>query len=332
MLLALIVVAVWLLAKIRLVAVPLIIAMLLATVLVPPQRWLRRRGFSPLVATWSVFLVGRAVVAGFGVWLIPVLVGQASQFGDLLTNGLDRIQKGLVSGPLGLSATQLQNFVTQVQSELTANAPTILQGALRGTQLAVEVVAGVVLTAAFTFFVVKDGEDLTRDAFKLLRSGVSSHLDELARRTWLALSGYVRGMAANGLVNGTLMALALLITGVPLVLPLAFVTFVAAFVPILGAVVAGALAALVALAAKGWATSLVIVGATIVIHHVEGYVIGPLVMGRAVRLRPLTVVTSLALGATVAGLIGAILAVPIAATIATFLTYRREIMGEAAGI
>ena len=304
---------VWSVARIRLVVLPLIAGLLIATVLVPPQRWLIHRRWPPLAATWTVVVLGLAVIGALGMWLIPAIVGQASQLGSLLTNGLSQIQEWLVKGPLHLSSNQVKSFVDQLRSEFSTNSATIIRGALRGTQLAIEAVAAAVLTVVFTFFIVKDGEELAAEAVKLAGDSFGPHLAELGYQSWQMLGSYVRGMAVNGLVNGSLMAIVLLVTGVPLVVPLASATFLSAFLPIVGAIAVGGLAALVALAAKGWVTSLTLVGATIVIHHVEAYLVGPLVLGRAVRLRPLSIVIALALGASIAGLIGAALAVPIAA-------------------
>jgi predicted PurR-regulated permease PerM len=322
----------WLLVEVRVVALPLAFALLLSTVLVPPQRWLRRRGVPPLAATWLVFLGGVGLLAAVSAWLVPVVVEEASRLPDLARTGLDRVQQWLVDGPVSLSSTQAQDLFDRLRSEFSTNSSVLLRGALRGTVLAIELAAGALLTAVFTFFMVKDGEDLVAAGIDLAKEADRPQLREMGQRAWRVLTGYVWGATVNGLVNGTLMALTLIVAGVPLVLPLAFATFLGAYVPIAGALVAGALAALVALAAQGWATAIVVVAATIVIHHVEAYLIGPVVMGRAVRLRPAAVVAALAIGGAVAGLAGAILAVPVAAVFTAVVAYRRELAaGPASG-
>jgi predicted PurR-regulated permease PerM len=135
----------------------------------------------------------------------------------------------------------------------------------------------------------------------------------IGTRAWTTLSGYVRGTAINGLVNGILMALGLVLLGVPLVPAIGVLTFFGGFFPIVGAFVSGAVAALVALVAKGPGTALLVVGLTVVIHHVEGYLVGPFVLGRALRLHPVVVLLALAAGGTVAGVLGAFIAVPVTA-------------------
>lgn len=323
-------VLVWLLVEVRVVVLPMTFAVLLSSVLIPPQRWLRRHGIPELAATWLIFVVGLAVLAGIAVWLIPAIVGQAAGLADLGRHGLDRIQQWLVDGPLHLSASTAQQVFDRLRSGFSADPAALVHGALHGTVVAAEIVAGALLTAVFTFFVIKDGERAARSAILLAGPSRRHHLEEVGQRAWRVLSGYVLGTTLNGVVNGGLMALTLAIVGVPLVLPLAFLTFLGAYVPVAGAFISGGLAALVALAADGWTTALAVVVATIVIHHVEAYLVGPVVLGRAVRLQPAAVVAALAVGGTVAGLPGAMLAVPVAAVATTLVSYRRNVLEAAA--
>ena len=126
----------------------------------------------------------------------------------------------------------------------------------------------------------------------------ADEMREIGRRSWDALGGYIRGTAVNGVVNGTVMGLTLAVLGVPLALPLAVLTFVGAFIPIIGAIVTGVLAALIALVAKGGVAALVVLGATILVHNLEGYLVGPFVLGRAVHLHPVAVLLALPIGFT----------------------------------
>src|SRR5262249_55212239 len=150
-----------------------------------------------------------------------------------------------------------------------------------------------------TFFFVKDGERLFRGAIRVWGRRRSGDLLELGTLVWRTLSGYVRGTTINGIVNGVLMGLGLYLLGVPLSVPLGVLTFFGAYFPIVGAIASGAVAALVALAANGPVTALVVVGLTVLIHNLEGYLVGPLVLGRAVHLHPLVVVLAIAAGGVV---------------------------------
>jgi predicted PurR-regulated permease PerM len=179
----------------------------------------------------------------------------------------------------------------------------------------------VLLSLVLTFFFVKDGERFARAFLRRVPSHRRDEARELLRRVWSTLSGYMRGTATNGVVNGTLMTVGLAILGVPLALPLGLLTFFGAFFPVVGAIVTGLLAALIALVAKGPVTAIIVVALTIAIHQIEGYLVGPLVLGRAVRLHAVVVLLALAIGGVLAGIVGALLAVPTAAVIATTYDY-----------
>jgi predicted PurR-regulated permease PerM len=153
-------------------------------------------------------------------------------------------------------------------------------------------------------------------------------LRAIGARSWITLTGYVRGTAVNGLVNGALMSVGLLLLHVPLVPVIAVLTFFGGFFPIVGAFVSGAVAAAVALVANGPGTALLVVGLTIVVHHVEGYLVGPIVLGRAVRLHTIVVLLALAAGGEVAGVFGAFVAVPLTAVVVGIVDELRH--GEAA--
>jgi predicted PurR-regulated permease PerM len=208
----------------------------------------------------------------------------------------------------------------QFGDEFSSNAGGI---ALQGVTIALELVVGLLLSLVTTFFFVKDGDKLARSALRITDRRRTEELQELGRRVWATLSGYVRGTTINGLINGTLMATALLILGVPLALPIGVLTFFGAYFPIVGSVATGTLAALVALASQGPVAALVVIGITVLIHNLEGYLVGPLVLGRAVHLHPLAVLLALAAGGVIAGIVGAFLAVPVTAVAVTTIQYYR---------
>ena len=175
-----------------------------------------------------------------------------------------------------------------------------------------------------TFFFVKDGEQLARSTMQLFGRRRAAELPELGTLLWRTLTGYVRGTTINGLVNGAVIGVGLYLLGVPLSLPLAVLTFFGAYFPIVGSFVSGAVAALVALAANGPVSALAVVGLTVLIHNLEGYLIGPLVLGRSVELHPLAVLLVIAVGGVIAGIVGAFLAVPITALVTTTVRFFRR--------
>ena len=190
---------------------------------------------------------------------------------------------------------------------------------------------GLILCLFLTFFFVKDSERFTRWILDFAGARRADHLREIGRRSATAVSGYLRGQASVGLVDAVFIGIGLLIVGVPLVVPLAFLTFVAAFLPLVGAFVAGALAALVALVTKGFTAALIVIGITVLVQQLEGHLLAPLLLGRAVSLHPVVIILALATGAILGGIIGAFLAVPIAAVVTAVGTYLRgEPVGEPA--
>jgi predicted PurR-regulated permease PerM len=313
------------LGRLLIVVIPVVIAAMLATVLGPPAHWLRRHGWPPLLATWAVFLVAIALVGALLYWMIPTVSDQVSRLGSSAGHGIDDVKNWLVKGPLNLSRTQVNRDFDQLGKDARTHASGY---ALEGATIALEGAGALLLTLVTTFFFVKDGDRLFRGAIRIWGRRRADELPELGGLVWQTLSGYVRGTTINGLVNGALMGVGLYLLGVPLSLPLAVITFFGAYFPIVGAVTSGALAALVALAANGPVTALVVVGLTVLIHNVEGYLVGPLVLGRAVHLHPLVVLLAIAAGGVTAGIIGAFLAVPLTAVATTIVRFYRRMEPE----
>lgn len=300
--------------KLRLILLPVVVALFISTILVPPARWLRGHGFPPLLATWTVFLGSFVVIGALVMGLYTLTQGQFNQLGHELSNGVNRAEGYLTNGPFHLSHKQVDNYVNQAKNFFTKNQGTIVQGAVSGATIALEVAGGALLTFVLTFFFVKDGDKITGWALSLFKNAHRvQDMRTLGHQTWATMAAYVRGTAANGFVNAVLLSLALLGLGVPLVLPLALLTFVGGFLPIVGAIVSGAFAALVALVIKGPIAALIIIGVTIVIHNVEGYIVGPKVLGHEVNLHPVAIILVLAAGTALGGIIGAFLAVPLTA-------------------
>lgn len=307
--------------RLLVVVVPVIVAAMFTTVLGPVVQWLRRHRWPPLLATWTVFLAAFAVIGAIAAWLVPTISNEVTSLSHNANHGVNQVQHWLITGPLHLSRHQVRHDFDQIGHDLSANAGGY---ALQGATIAAEVFVGLLLSLVTTFFFVKDGDKLAASALRLAGPQRRTEVSEVGGRAWATLTGYVRGTTANGVINGALMGVGLAILGVPLALPIAVLTFVGAYFPLVGAFVTGGLAALVALASQGPATALVVVGLTVLIHNVEGYLVGPFVLGRSVHLHPLAVLLALGVGAAIAGIIGAFLAVPVAAVAATTFKYYRH--------
>jgi putative heme transporter len=313
----------YLLILLRVVVIPVILALFLATLLVPLVQRLEVRGWPHLPAVLTVFAGAVLALAAIIAGLVPLIGNELGTLGDRVDQGIDEIQQFIASRPFGLSEADLNRYLDQARQQLRENSSGITRGAVRGATLVGEVVTGLILTLFLTFFFVKDSERFTRWILDFAGEPRAGHLRELGRRSGTAVSGYLRGQATVGLVDGVFIGIGLAIVGVPLVVPLAFLTFIAAFLPLVGAFLAGALAALVALVTKGFTAALIVVGITVLVQQLEGHLLAPLLLGRAVALHPVVIILALAAGGILGGIVGAFLAVPIAAVVTAAGTYLR---------
>jgi predicted PurR-regulated permease PerM len=314
---------VYLLIQLKVIVVPVIVALFLATLLVPLVNWLEARGWAHLPAVLAVFigavLLLAAIVAGF----VPLIGNELGTLGRRADEGVREVQELIASRPFGLSEADLTRYFNQARDRFAESSTGLTQGAVRGVTLATEIITGIILCLFLTFFFVKDSGRFTRWILDFVGPGRAGHLREIGRRSATTVSGYLRGQATVGLVDAVFIGIGLAIVGVPLVIPLAFLTFVAAFLPLVGAFVAGALAALVALVTKGFTAALIVVGITVLVQQLEGHLLAPLLLGRAVSLHPVVIILALAAGSILGGIIGAFLAVPIAAVVTAVGTYLR---------
>jgi predicted PurR-regulated permease PerM len=323
---------IYLLILLKVIVVPVIVALFLATLLVPLVRWLEDRGWRHIWAVLAVFLGSVLLLAAIIAGFIPLIGNELETLRQRADEGVAEVQRYIASRPFGLSEDDLNRFLDQARQRFTENSTGLTRGAVHGVTLIGEVLTGLILCLFLTFFFVKDSERFTRWILDFAGRHREVHLREIGGRSATAVSGYLRGQATVGLVDAFFIGIGLAIVGVPLVVPLAFLTFVAAFLPLVGAFLAGALAALVALVTKGVTAALIVIGITVLVQQLEGHLLAPLVLGRAVALHPVVIILSLAAGSILGGIIGAFLAVPIAAVVTAVGTYLRgdEPVGEPA--
>ena len=316
-----VVLAVRALAEIRVVVVPLLVALLLTTQLEPPARRLRAVGAPPALA--ALLVVGGAVAALGGVLalLAPAVMDQLDELGDSIGRGIERVTDLAADAGLGVDRDA---GAGDLVGALRDNAQVLSGGAVAGAMVAVEVLAGLALLVVFTFFLVKDGREMWTWSAARLRADARPAAEALGGRVWRTLAAYVHGLIVVAAFDAIFIALALWLIGVPLVVPLAVLTFLAAFVPVLGAWLAGTACALVALVALGFEEALLVIAATVVVQQVESNVLHPMVMGRALALHPMLVLAVVAIGGILGGVLGAALATPIAAAAVTAGGFLRE--------
>jgi putative heme transporter len=307
---------------VRLVALPAFLALLLSTVLVPPARALRRRGLRPALATLIVFLGALLVAAAVAALVVPPFVGEVGTLSDTVTGGAQELGR-MIAGPLGLSHDQVQSTIDSLSRKLHASGGDIASGVMNGAVILGQIVAATLLTLVLLFFYVKDGPSLWRWTVRVFPGGVRPRVDHAGRMSWQVLGAYMRGQALVATVDAVFIGIGLAIVGLPLVLPLAVVIFVGAFVPIVGAFVAGAAAVLIALVSKGAGAALVVLGINLAVQQLEGNVLYPMIMRKTIELHPVATLLIVGAGGVLAGIIGALVAVPIAAVVATVLPILR---------
>lgn len=317
----------WLLVQLRVVLIPVFVALILAALLQPAvdllDRWMPR-----LLAVWVVLL---AVVAGLTL-LIYVLQAPVRDAIDELSNSWDsaraEIEDWLRTGPLGLDQSQVDSLVDRVNTAGRQFRNGLFSSGSGSARMAAEVAGGFFLTIVLTFFFTKDGSSMWQWAVDRIHPRRRTVLDRGGVAAFGALQGWIRGVAITGAVDGLLIGIALFVLGVDAALPLAVITFFAAFFPIVGATLAGALAAAVALATQGPQTALIVAVVVLVVQQVEGDVLLPIVMYRQVALHPVVVLLALAVGSAIGGILGAIVSVPLTASVTAAVAAARKCPAE----
>lgn len=296
------------LARLRVVVVPVVAALILATALVPPARWVERRGVPRWLSTAIVFVAFLGALTGLGYLVVPALVDQFADLGPALADAAAAVERWARNGPLDLSADEVERYRSQVGAAVRSAAES--GGVLSGAVAAGEVIAGTVVTLVATFFFVKDGAMIQSTALRLFPQSSRADVATAGRAAWGALGGYLRAAAFIGALEAVIIGGTVAIVGADLALPVAILTFVGGFFPIVGAIAAGLIAVLATLATGGASDALIVGGVALAVQQLDNDLLAPVIYGRAVRLHPLVVVLGITSAATLWGLTGAFLVVP----------------------
>lgn len=307
----------------RLIAIAVFVALLLAALMQPPVSWLRRLGAPRVLAVGTVFGGGVALVGGLFYLLSGLLAAGFSDLGAAVASSIDQLGVWLRNLPVDLGVAQLNDLTARLKQWVVNNARRIAQGALTTAAVTARILAGLLLTLVVTLFFVYDGARIWSWVVGLFPRGTHTRLYEAGRGAWDALAGYVQGTIIVALFDAVLIGLILILVGLPasLAVALGVLTFFGAFVPIVGALVTGILAVLVVAVLQGLTAALITLGGVVAVQQLEGNVLQPLVVGRSVRLHPLAVLLAVTAGGIVAGIAGAVVAVPLAAVINTTTRY-----------
>jgi predicted PurR-regulated permease PerM len=317
--LLLLAVVIYLLARLAsllyVVVVPCAAAMLVTALLQPLVSRLKRAGMAPLAATWCVMLLALVVLAGAVTLVTTRVQAQYSTLVSQVKRVATHVQSWLAGPPFHLHTDNVTKISTDLAKYLSQHRSLVEGTVLTGGKLVVEFLAGVVLTFFVSFFLVKDGARIWAWLTRRMSAPRRRRADLAGHAAWQSVVHYVRGTVVVAAFHATVMGVTLSVMNVPLAAPLALLMFVAAFVPLLGVLVAGALAIIVTLATKGLIDAVIVLGILVLMNQAESHLLQPLIVGKMVRLHPLAVILVLAIGTVVAGIAGGVVAVPITAAI-----------------
>lgn len=298
--------------RLRLIFLPLLAALILSAALLPAKHVLTRRGVHNTVAAIAVVASGLAVLGLIGYFTVNTL---SSEFADLevdIEAGFREVLQS-VGDWVGVSEDEIDEAIDDVLGGIRGNADTIAGEIFSGVRLAAELLAGVILLAVLTFLLVKDAESMQRAIAR--RLGKSRRRDFLVLTSGLfdTLGKYFRGVTIVAFMDAFLIGVGLVIIDIPFALPLAVLTFFGAFIPVIGAVLAGLAAFLIALASEGVTSALIVGGLVLAVQQIEGNVMAPFILGRSISLHPVLVILAVATGGALWGIMGAFVAVPLTA-------------------
>lgn len=310
---------------------PVVFAIIVCTVLAPPTTWLRRRGFPSALAA-LISMLGFFGLFGTLLWFIAPDIGRQSQILYLQSlEGVQRLQLWAQGPPLNLDGEDLSQLINDAAAWIQDQAGTIAGGIITGVGTATTMVVTLFVVLVLTFFFLKDGHRFLPWARAVAGRRSGWHLTEALTRGWNTLGGFIRAQAIVSFVDAFFIGIGLVLVGVPMALALAVITFIAGFIPFVGAIVAGVLSVLVALVSLGFTEALIVLGIVLAVQQLEGNVLSPWLQSKAMDLHPVIVLVSVTIGGGLFGLVGSFLAVPFVAMIAVAFRYLQDMTALRAG-
>jgi predicted PurR-regulated permease PerM len=307
--------------RVRSIVIPVVAGLLISALIVPIAQRLQRIGVPRLASAFLALLTFFLVLGGVAVGVGFNAANELPTVIDQVNNGIGQVRDYLTNGPLHLSQKQITDAIDSIQHSLTANRGKVVSRVITTASVLVEVLASLLVTVFATFFFVYDGAGIWNWIVSRFPPSAEERVRGAGREAWATLTGYIRGTVLIAFTDALGISVGLVAVGTPLVAPLALLTFFGGFIPIVGATVAGTAAVLVTLVAKGLVPAIIVLCVVLVVQQFEGHVMHPLVMRRAVNLHPLAIVISLSAGAVLAGIPGAIAAVPTVAVINRVASY-----------
>ncbi|ORT60734.1 AI-2E family transporter [Streptomyces sp. CB03238] len=320
--------ALWLLGRMWSVVWPLIVGLLLTTLTWPLARFLRRRGWPAALAASVVTVLFLLVVTGIVALIAVPVASQSGELADGVVEGIQRLREWAAGPPLNIGDAQITGTLDTAVARVQDSIGSMVTAVVTGVSTVVNGVVTAVLALFLMFFFLKDGPRFLPWLTRQLPGRLATDVPVVAARCWETLGAFVRSQAFVGLLDAVLIGIGLWVLEVPLVLPLAVLTFVSAFVPIVGALFAGLVAVLIALVSNGLTDALIVLAIIVVVQQLEGNVFQPMIQSRGLGLHAAVVLLAVTLGGSLAGIVGSLLAVPVAALLAVVWNYLREQLGE----
>lgn len=321
-------VALWLLGRMWSIVWPLVVGLLMTTLTWPVARFLRRRGWPPALAASVVTVLFLAAAAGVVALIAVPVASQSGELTDGVVDGIQKLREWAAGPPLNIGDAEIDKAFDQAADRAKDGLGSMVGTVVRGVGTVVDGIVTAVLALFLMFFFLKDGPRFLPWLGRQLPGRLATDVPVVMARGWDTLGAFVRSQAAVGLIDAVLIGLGLWVLDVPLVLPLSVLTFVAAFVPIIGALFAGLVAVLIALVSNGLTDALLVLAVIVVVQQLEGNVFQPMIQSRGLGLHAAVILLAVTLGGSLAGIVGSLLAVPVAAVVAVVWNYVREQLAE----
>lgn len=305
---------------------PVVLSLIICTVLAPIASKLRQFKVPSALASIISIVLFIWVVGSIFAFVAPDFARQSQSLYLQAVEGIQRLQLWAQGPPLNLNSEDIGTYVDEVASWLQDQAGAIAGSFVSGVGTATSVAITLVVMVVMTFFFLKDGHKFLPWVRQATSRRAGWHLTEALTRGWNTLGGYIRAQALVSLIDAVFIGIGLYAIGVPLAMALAIITFMAGFIPLVGAIAAGALSVLIALVSLGFTEALLVLGLVLLVQQLEGNVLSPILQSKAMNLHPVIVLVSVTVGGALFNLIGAFLAVPVAAMIAVFYRYIQDML------
>jgi len=318
---------VWVLMRVisavQLVVLAFVAALLITALLHPAVARLKKWGVPRGLATALTAILGFVVMGLVGWFVVWQVMENIDNLSNQVQDGIDELRKWLLNSPFHVTDKQINDIAKSLREAVGANTDQITSTGLEGVTVIVEALTGILLTMFSTLFLLYDGKRIWEWTLKLVPAAARPGVAGAGPRAWRTLTAYVRGTVIVAMIDAIFIGFGIYFLDVPMAVPLAVFIFLFSFIPLVGAVASGALAVVVALVTQGVFTAVMTLAVVLAVQQIEGHILQPFILGRAVRVHPLAVVLSVAAGGMIAGIGGAVVAVPLVAVTNTVVGYLR---------